>query len=400
MPDTDISGLRIDKSQFVYKRSLFTKKRIIIALSIFIILSALVYAFILKKTHTVELSTVSNYYPSQSFTVLNASGYVVASRKASVAPKVTGLLVELNVEEGSKVKRGQIIARLENEDVKAQISQAEANIRLQTHNLESVRAELVDAKENLNRKKGLLDEGFVTRADFDSAEARFKRAEANFKATQSAVDVARAALKSSEIALDYTLIKAPFDGIVLTKNADVGDIVTPFGAATGLKAAVVTLADMDSLQVEVDVSESNISLVKTNQPCEIVIDAVPNKRLKGKVHAIVPTADRAKASILVKVAFIDRDTAILPDMSAKVSFLSKEPTEHDRMPIIAVNKSSLFENNRVFIVKDGILVERQIKTGKDFGDVIEVIEGLKQGDRVVLKPSKKLKNGDRARIKE
>ncbi|MFQ3573893.1 MAG: efflux RND transporter periplasmic adaptor subunit [Thermodesulfovibrionales bacterium] len=400
MTDSDLSGLKIDKSQFVYKRSFFTRKKIAITLLILSILSIMAYNFIFKVTHTVELTTVTNYYPSQSLTVLNASGYVVASRKASVAPKVTGLLVELNVEEGSKVKKGQVIARLENEDVKAQRSQSEANLRLQMHNLEAVKAELVESRENLSRKKSLLDEGFVTRSDFESAEARYKRAEANYKAIQSAIDSAKAALKASEISIDYTFIKAPFDGVVLTKNADIGDIVTPFGAATGLKAAVITLADMESLQVEVDVSESNISLIKLNQPCEISIDALQNKRLRGKVHTIVPTADRTKASVMVKVRFVDRDASVLPDMSAKVAFLSRETESHERMPVVAINKTSLFDGKKVFTVKDGILVERQIKTGRDFGDMVEIIEGLKQGDKIVVKPTNKLKNGDRAKIKE
>lgn len=400
MPDADLSQLKIDKSQFVYKKTFFARKKILVVLIIVLVLLVLTYNFFIKNTHTVELMTVTNYYPSQSFTVLNASGYVVASRKASVAPKVTGMLVELNVEEGSRVKKGQIIARLENEDVKAQKSQAEANLSLQKHNLESAMAELDDSKENLFRRKKLLDEGFVTKADFDLAETRYKRAEANYKALKSAIDVAKATLKASEISIDYTLIKAPFDGIVLTKNADIGDIVTPFGAAAGLKAAVVTLADMDSLRVEVDVSESNISLVRVNQPCEIIIDALLNKRLRGKVHTIVPTADRTKASILVKVGFVDKDSSILPDMSAKVSFLSRETSSEDRKPVVAINKTGLVDNRKLFIVKDGTLVERHIKIGRDFGDVIEVLEGLQQGDKIVLKPSKNLKNGDRVKVKE
>ncbi len=185
---------------------------------------------------------------------------------------------------------------------------------------------------------------------------RYLRSQEAVKAAQAAVESAAAALSGAEANLDYTLIRAPFDGVVLTKNADVGDIVTPLGASSTSKAAVVTLADMDSLQVEVDVSETSITLIKVGQPCDIQLDALSDKRFRGVVHAIVPTVDRAKATVLVKVRFLDKDARMLPDMSAKVSFLSRELTSPKNFkPRLAVNQSALVrvkEKNIVYLISD------------------------------------------------
>ncbi len=155
-----------------------------------------------------------------------------------------------------------------------------------------------------------------------------------------------AALKGAEVAVEYTLIRAPFDAVVLTKNADVGDIVTPIGAAANAKAAVVTVADMDSLKVEADVSEANLELVRVGQPCEIQLDALPEARFRGRVHMIVPTADRSKATVMVKVGFVDEDPRILPEMSAKVAFLSRPPTAAEKEPRTAVARSAVVEQEQ------------------------------------------------------
>lgn len=189
----------------------------------------------------------------------------------------------------------------------------------------------------------------------------------------------------------------------MTKNADVGDIVTPIGAAAEAKAAVVTIADMDSLQVEVDVSESNLGNVKKGQPCEIQLDALPESRFRGVVHMIVPTADRSKGTVMVKVRFIDKDPRILPDMSAKVAFLSRAVRSEEQIPRTVINPDAIISRNgkkTVFIVKDNHTFEIPITTGEKFGDMIEVIDGLKAGNKVVLKPTGKLRSGKRIKIIE
>lgn len=330
----------------------------------------------------VQVSTVSELYPSQTFTILNASGYIVPQRKAAVASKITGQLIALYVEEGTRVKKHAILARLESEDVSALRKQAVAN-------LAQADAELADAKIAFNRSSELLKQGFISHAELDTAEARYKKAFASHTAFQ-------AALQGADASLDYTLIRAPFDAVVLTKNADVGDIVTPLGAAANAKASVVTLADMASLQIEVDVSETNIGKITTGQPCDIQLDALPGMHLRGRVHMIVPTADRSKATVMVKVQFVDKDQRILPEMSAKVAFLSREIAQDERKPITAVNASALVTKNSatsLFVLHGQKVKETPVQIGRRMGDMIEIVSGVKAGDKVVLNPDPGLRDG-------
>ncbi len=311
--EEDLSRLKIEKSPVSIKAGRRKKLiyfivalTILVALIILALVGILYFGGILRPAVQVEVANVVQMYPSQTFTLLNASGYVVAQRKASVASKVTGLLVSISVEEGSRVKKGQIIAQLESDDVMAAKKQAEANVNVARFNLEQARVEMQDATRSFNRNKELLARDFVSQAEYDASEARYKRAIAAVDAAGAAVKANEALLQAAKVSVEYTLIRAPFDAVVLTKNADVGDIVTPIGAAAEAKAAVVTIADMDSLQVEVDVSESNIGVVKMGQPCEIQLDALPESRFRGEVHMVVPTADRTKATVMVKVRFIDK----------------------------------------------------------------------------------------------
>ena len=351
----------------------------------------------------VEAVNVTQVYPSQTFTLLNASGYVVAQRKAAVASKATGRLVALMVEEGGRVKKGEVIARLENDDVIAAKDQAEANLNAARHNLEQAKADLQEATITFNRYKELIGQGYVSQAEYDAAEARFKRSSAAAASFEAAIKASAAALRGADVSLEYTLIRAPFDAVVLTKNADIGDIVTPLGAAANAKAAVVTIADMDSLQVEVDVSESSLHQVKIGQPCEILLDAFPDSRFRGVVHMIVPTADRTKATVLVKIRFIDKDSRILPEMSAKAAFLSREVTSDEQKPRTAVNPAALINrkgNKAVFLIKENRVVETPVTVGEKLGDMVEILSGVKSGDRVALKPLNKMKNGLRIKVAE
>ena len=402
--EEDISKLKIEKSPATFRSGKRKKLFFWLALLLAILLIGLLYVEgIFTPAVSVEVASVVQMYPSQTFTLLNASGYVVAQRKASVASKVTGLLVSMTVEEGSRVKKGQIIARLENEDVTAAKHQAEANLNVARHNLEQARAELQDATLSFNRNKELLAHDFVSRADYDTSEARYKRAIAAVDAAEAAVRANTAALQGANVNIEYTLIRAPFDAVVLTKNADVGDIVTPIGAAAEAKAAVVTIADMNSLQVEVDVSESNLGNVQVGQPCEIQLDALPESRFQGLVHMIVPTADRSKATVMVKVRFIDKDPRILPEMSAKAAFLSRAIRPEEQKPRTVVNSNAVIirkDKNLVFLVKDNRAFETPVTTGEKLGDMIEVLNGVKAGDKVVLKPVDKLRDGNRIKIIE
>lgn len=404
MADEDLSKLKIDRIRKTFKPSGRWKRyRWVIAGVLAIVVGIFLFRGVLSPTVKVEVATVSLYYPSQAFTQLNASGYVVAQRKAAVASKITSRLLEITVEEGSRVKKGDVIARLEGEDAIAARDQAQANLTVARYNLEQAKAELEDAALSFQREKDLLAREFTSKAQFDAAEARHKKAQAAAAGSEAAVKAAQAALRAAYVNLEYTLLRAPFDAVVLTKDADVGDIITPLGAAANAKAAVVTIADMASLQVEADVSESNLGLVKQGQPCEVHLDAIPESRFRGIVHAIVPTVDRTKATIMVKVRLLDKPPNILPEMSAKVAFLSKAVNDDEQKPRLAVNRSSLVSRDGqtiVFLVKGNRVEEVPLRLGREFGEMVEVLEGVKQGDRVVLNPSKRLRDGSKVKLPE
>jgi RND family efflux transporter MFP subunit len=404
MANEDLSKLKIDKSAEIYKPRK-QRKRIYWIVALFLITAFVVlYAEgIFAPSVKVEVASVSQIYPSQTFTLLNASGYVVAQRKAAVASKVTGRLISLSVEEGSRVKEGQVIARLESDDVAAALNQAKANLNAARHNLEEAQADLNDAELSFKRDKELVAQGFISRSEYDTADARYKKAAAAVAAAQAEIKANNAALEGAKVAIEYTLIRAPFDAVVLTKNADIGDIVTPIGAAANVQAAVVTIADMGSLQVEADVSESNLRLVKLGQPCEIQLDALPDLRFRGAVHMIVPTADRSKATVLVKVKFIDKDSRILPEMSAKVAFLSREVREDEQKARTAVPAHAVVTRKGrkvVLLLKGDRVKETPIKTGETLGDMIEVLGGVKTGDRIAVTALDKLRDGSRVKVIE
>ncbi|MDP2862597.1 MAG: efflux RND transporter periplasmic adaptor subunit [Desulfobacterales bacterium] len=397
MAGDDISKLSIKKAGTVAGAGK-KKKYIILLIIIFVLIATgiLYKQGLLTPALEVRVSKVVNIYPSQTYTLLNASGYVVAQRKAAVASKITGRLVYLGVEEGSRVKKGQVIARLENDDAVAARNRALANVNAAKSALEQAMAEFDDAVLNFNRMLKLYEKGSVARSENDIAEARWKRAKAAVSAHKSSIKASEEALKEAEVLLEYATIRAPFDAVVLTKNADIGDIITPLGAATNAKAAVVDIADMESLQVEVDVSESNIGIVKNGQPCEIQLDALQDSRFRGAVHMIVPTADRTKASVMVKVAFKEKDPRILPEMSAKVAFLAREvlPEEEKRLAAIPADAITGFEGKEsVFIVKDGHAYKTEIKTGRRIGNLVELLGGAGIGEIMVAKPTNKVKDG-------
>ncbi|MES2348946.1 MAG: efflux RND transporter periplasmic adaptor subunit [Pseudomonadota bacterium] len=344
---------------------------------------------------SVETVTVAQSYPSQSYTLLNATGYVVAQRKAALSSKATGRLEWLGVLEGSKVKKDEVVARLENRDVGASLGQAQANVKVAQANLEQGLAELQDAQANFKRTAELLNQKFITASAYDTAQARLNKAKANIAGYNAAIAAARANAQAAQVALDQTVIRAPFDGVILTKNANVGDNITPFSSAADSKGAVVTIADMDTLEVEADVSESNLSKIRVDQPTEILLDAFPELRLAGTVSRMVPTMDRSKATLLVKVRFIDRDPRVLPDMSAKVAFLSKAVPPEDKQAVTAVQPAAIVQRDgkAVVFVLDGDKVKQVAVTqGRKIGELTEV-KGVKPGDKVVMAPDAKLHDG-------
>ena len=388
--DADLSALRIDRSSQAAgspRRSRSKSKIIGWSLAILVIVAAL---WLIKNRLDpgveVQLATASLTSPSQANAVLTASGYVVARRKAAVASKGTGTLVFLGVEEGDRVKKGQIIARLDDSDVAATLQRSRENLRL-------AEADLYDAKQNQARFGTLLKQGLVAQAEYDVAEARYKRVLAT-------IEAARFGVKESQVAVDNTRIVAPFDGTVLKKNADVGEIVAPLAGAASSKAAVVTIADMSSLEVDADVSEANITRVAPEQGCEITLDAYPQQRYPGYVSKIVPTADRAKATVMVKIKFKEYDHRVLPEMGAKITFLASgaKTDAASVKPLLTVPAAAVATRDGrpvVYQIKDDRAVEIPVTTGQKLAGLIEITSGLKEGDKVIGKVDDKLRSGSK-----
>jgi RND family efflux transporter MFP subunit len=345
---------------------------------------------------TVDTANVTSAFPSQSFTVLNATGRVVAWRKAAISTKATGRLEWLGVQEGSRVKSGEVIARLESLDVAAARDSAQALVSAAKANLEQGEAEMREAESAYKRAQDLYAKKFISEASLDSARARHEKARASISSLKAAIGVAEANARSAGVSVEQTLIRAPFDGIVLTKNANVGDIITPFSSAADSKGAVVNMADMDTLEVEADVAESSIGKIRVGMPTEVQLDAYPELRLLGEVSRVVPTVDRSKATLLVKVAFREKDARALPDMSAKVGFLERFPEANERKAVAAVRPEAIArrgERSVLFVLdKDNRVKETPVKVARKLGDLVEV-EGVKAGDRVALSPPDKLRDG-------
>jgi HlyD family secretion protein len=365
------------------------------ALIVVVILLLIGIGFRLTGPQAVETATVTSVYPSQSYTMLNATGYVVPQRKAAVASKGQGRVEWLGVLEGTQVKEGEIIARLESDDVSASLAQAQAQIKVAQANLELQRAELKNAEIDLKRFKILAPQGAIPATQYDAALARFDKAKAQINSDDAAIVSARANARAAQVAVDQTIIRAPFDGVVLEKHANVGDNITPFSSASDSKGAVVTIADMKTLEVEADVAESNIGKITVDQPCEIQLDALPDVRFAGRVSRIVPTVDRSKATVLVKVRFVERDARVLPDMSAKIAFLSKPVPPEQKQAVVAVQPSAIVTRGGkrvVYVVEHDQAREVPVTTGERIGDVIAV-QGVKPGDTLVLAPTERIKDG-------
>lgn len=398
MAQADLSKLTLNKSAPQAAVASRRKKRLVKWILIGVIAAVAVGGLIARRAAApteVELSSVTTAYPTQGFTLLNATGRVVAAKKAAVSTKATGRLEFLGVQEGSKVKAGEVIARLEALDVNATKDQARAGGTAARANLEQGRAELIDAEAQFKRQQELFEKKFVSAAVLDAAKARMDRAKATIASLNAAIGVADAQTRAASVSVSQTLIRAPFDGVILTKNANVGDIITPFSSAAGSVGAVVTMADMTTLEVESDVAEGSIGKIIVGAPAEITLEALPEARLLGEVSRIVPTVDRAKATVLVKVSFVERDPRILPDMSAKVAFLKQKPTDNDRKPVTVVRKEAIVGRDGksfVFVINDKNVKLAMVGKAREIGDMVEV-SGVKSGDKVVLKPAANLQDG-------
>ena len=394
--NADLSALRIDSSKRDNSDSGGKSRKpvyLVIFLAFLVIITFYFLGFadnLFSSPVEVRLTSATVQSTSQANAILTASGYVVAQRKAAVASKGMGRLVYLGVVEGDRVDKNQVIARLESQDMQAQLDEVIANLNVQE-------AELKVAETNFKRQKALFKQQLASELDVDNAESNYDR-------VLALIELAKARIRAAEVGVENTVIRAPFAGTVLTKNADVGEIVAPLAAGVNSRAAVVTIADMTSLQVETDVSESNIQKIVTGLDCEITLDAYPSKRYAGFVSKIVPTADRAKATVMVKVGFKDYDDQVLPEMSAKVYFIAKTEQAGDTNDesILVIPQSALSVINGqslVYKVTGETATAVNVSTGQKYGTYIEILQGLKNGDQIINYIDNKISNGIKVTVK-
>lgn len=334
---------------------------------------------------------------------ITANGYVVARTRASVSSRVSGRLASLTVEEGSRVRRGQIMARLDNDDYAAAVAQAEADSARAAAQLREVVASRDQLVRDLARARDLLAKNLEAARTVEDLEAQIAGADARIGVARAQIASATASIAFSRANLDNTYIRAPFDGTVLRKDAEVGEVVAPVATGGGLtRGAVVTMADLQTLEVEVDVNEAYIAQITDEQPTRIVLDAYPAVSFAGKVRQIVPTADRQRATVQVKVAITDRDPRILPEMGARVEFLEAVAEGATEAPARVFVPAAAVRNDGpatiVWVVRNGVVAKVVIEAGPVSGGRREVRSGLSGGESVVLDPPASLSEGDKVNV--
>ena len=336
--------------------------------------------------------------------VLNASGYVTARRRATVSSKVTGKVVEIFVEEGQAVRQGQVMARLDDSQARAALAHAEAQLGAARKSAAQDEARLKEAELNLQRRQMLMKEQVVGKAEVDTAQADVDSLKARIAYAQEQISVAESQVRMRRTELDDMVVRAPFSGVAISKDAQPGEMVSPVSAGGGFtRTGIGTIVDMSSLEIEVDVNESFINRVRATQKVEAVLDAYPDWRIPAHVIAVVPTADRQKATVRVRIAFEKLDPRILPDMGVKVSFLrEEEPAAAATAARFSVPKTAVRTidgKTIVFVVRDNQVERRAVTAGLEEGDQVEVLSGVRAGEQVVVEGPANLKDGDRIKVR-
>ncbi len=348
----------------------------------------------------VQVGSVTTRDAGQQAAVLNATGYVTARRRATVSSKITGKVVEVDVEEGMAVQAGQVLARLEDTNARAALALAEAQVKAARTAVGENEVRLREAQITLGRVKDLVERGLATPADLDAAQATVDATAARIEALEQQVAVAERQVEVQRTDLDNTIIRAPFSGIAISKDAQPGEMVSPVSAGGGFtRTGISTIVDMRSLEIEVDVNESYINRVEPRQAVTAVLDAYPDWEIPAHVITTIPAADRQKATVLVRIGFDELDPRMLPDMGVKVTFLrprDESAPAAAAQPVTLVPRSAVRADNGtsiVFVVQGETVERRAVTTGGIDGDRLEVVAGLRGGERVVLSPPETLTDG-------
>jgi RND family efflux transporter MFP subunit len=355
---------------------------------------------------TAAVSAAAEGGASAPGAILNASGYVTARRRATVSSKVTGKVLAVYVEEGREVRKGQILARLDDSQIRAALDVARAQLDAARRGVAEDEARLRQAQLTLERRTRLMDEKVVGRAEVDDARADVESLQARIASATQQIKVAQAQVDARETDLADMVVRAPFDGVAISKDAQPGEMISPVSAGGGFtRTGICTIVDMSSLEIEVDVSESYINRVHAGQKVEAVLDAYSDWKIPAHVITTIPAADRQKATVKVRIGFDRLDPRILPDMGVKVSFLKDEPAEGSTAraegPRLVVPKSAVqtIEGRTVvFVVNEDTVERRAVSVGDARGEQVDVRSGVRQGERVVVDVPAGLKDGDRIKV--
>jgi RND family efflux transporter MFP subunit len=353
----------------------------------------------------VEVGTVSERAVGAQAAVLNGAGYVTARRRATVSSKITGKVIEVNVEEGMAVREGQILARLDDVTARASLALAEAQVNASKRTLDESEVRLAEAKNTLKRTADLFKGGIVGQAEVDTAQAQVDSIAARIQALNQQTTVSERQADFARSNLDDTIIRAPFSGVAISRDAQAGEMVSPVSAGGGFtRTGICTIVDMRSLEIEVDVNESYINRVRPGQDVTAMLDAYPDWQIPAEVITPVPTADRQKATVMVRIRLKQMDPRILPDMGIKVTFLAERgdtPVTAAR-PTVLVPKTAIVKDGDqtyAFVVTGETVERRAVKTGGADGDKLEVMAGLTSRDRVVVSPPPTLAAGKKIVVK-
>jgi HlyD family secretion protein len=401
----DLSGLKIDERQRRDARRPRGPRVFAVVLAAAVLAAAAVVFVLWEKTPVVEVASVRADQGGRP-ALLNASGYVTPRRRATVAAKITGRVNEIFAEEGMHVRQGQVLATLDDADARARLTSAVADRDATAAALGDLRVNLANAERDRRRGEELLKRRVMSEEEFDRARTAEESLRARINLTEVQVRASEARIRVAQQDLDNCTVRAPFAGIVVSKDAQVGEMVSPISAGGGFtRTGIATIVDMDSLEIEVDVNESYIARVTPGQPATAVLDAYADWQIPARVRTVIPSADRQKATVKVRVAFDRLDPRILPDMGVKVTFLGEGEEESPppdggarvRIPQAAVHVEG--GSPAVFVYRDGRVERRVVRLGQARGDAQEVIAGLSDGEQVVTTRLGDLRDGQRVQLK-
>ena len=401
MSSPDLSTLRIDEHARRGPRRLGWRT-LAVALVVVLAAAAGLFVALREKAPEIEVAAVRADKGGRA-ALLNASGYVTPRQRATIAAKITARVNEIFVDEGMQVEPGQVLARLDDSDARARLTSASAEREATAATLGELRVNLENAERELRRVDALWDQGLVAEQARDQARMAVDGLRARQALAREQVTAADARVKVAQQDLDNCIVRAPFGGIVVSKDAQRGEMVSPVSAGGGFtRTGIATIVDMGSLEIEVDVNESYIARVKAGQPVTAVLDAYPDWQVPAKVRTVIPTADRQKATVKVRATFDRLDPRILPDMGVKVAFLGDEPSAPAAAGRVLVPRTALQEKDgaaAVFVHREGRVERRAVRLGQARGNEHEVIAGLADGDAVVTTGVNELRDGQPVRVK-